>query len=157
MGPNRSDMHDDPLLRPSLDDTVPSTSFRDPWNPTSMFYVAFFGGALPFLAIAVANARRHALGKRTMMVVAGITAAALVAAVVLVAVLELDSRDVRFAARGAGVLAYLAVLPLFRPSQRLFEHHDREWASLWGPGLAAVLVGGAVQALLLYPFSGVAG
>lgn len=155
MNASRAGMGDDPLLHPSLGDAAAgSVAFREPWNPRSMFYVAFLGGALPLLAIAVLNAGRHGLGRREAGQVTAITATALLPTVLIAGLMELDPSALQLIARFAGVLAYVAVLPLFRRSQRLFENRGGEWSSLWVPGAMAVGAGGAIQRLTLYAVNG---
>lgn len=119
-----------------------------------MFYVAFFGGVVSLAMIAVANARRHGLGRDARVKVATVVLLGLVAAVVTAVLLDPDARALRYIGRGTGLLAFLAIVPLFRASERVYEHRGAEWASLWGPGLVAVLVGGLVQGVLLWLVAG---
>ena len=60
------------------------------------------------------------------------------------------ARDMRLYGRIAAVALYLALAALQRKAD---AHHqvfsDGEYASLWGPGAAAVIVGGTIQPLLL--------
>lgn len=155
MDARRAGMGDDPLLNPSLSDgAAAAIALREPWNPRSMFYVALLGGALPFMAIAVLNAGRHGFDRREVSQVTAIAGSAVLVALMIAGVADLGSSGVQVLARSAGVLAYVAVLPRFRLSQRLFENRGGTWSSLWVPGMLAVGMGGTIQRLALYAVDG---
>ncbi len=55
----------------------------------------------------------------------------------------------RMAIRVVAVLCCLAQLRLQRPMDRAFQLRGADYGSLWGPGIAAVTVGGAIAELLV--------
>jgi hypothetical protein len=145
------------LLRPSIEAARPRT--ERPWDPSSQFYVAFFGGVLAVAGIALINARRLRLPASRQRWMLAIGLAGLVVALVLAAVMPIDpdvgafvnegSRNIRLAGRVVAVAICLAFVKLQQPGDRLFRIQGGEYASLWGPGILAVIVGGLAQAALV--------
>ena len=146
---------DPSLLQPTL---VNAPARPHPWRLGSIFWVAFFGGILPATTLLWLNAERlgAAARKRNLVLLFGAIA---LAAYVGVAVwtglhweetMASDSRVrrrvVREASRVLFVIGYLAQAHLLREDDRRHETFDGDYASLWGPGLAAVLVLGSIQA-----------
>jgi hypothetical protein len=140
----------DDLLQPTLADYVAPA--EPPWRLDSQFWVAFFGGPLAVGGISYLNAGRLRLPRRGRIL--WVTAAALVAELLAVYVFvatgvasalgENESRAVRLLTQAAGVVAYPFLYRMQRPSDRVFrlDHEDEDYASLWGPGLLAVVAGG---------------
>jgi hypothetical protein len=146
---------DDDLFAPSLQGEArvePLTKGERPWELTSQFYVAFFGGALAVTAIAWLNAKRLRAGEETERWILILGGLGVVASVVVSYVLY--GSDFRSATRlGYRVVAVLlagALYKLQQPADRIYSFRspageDEQYDSLWIPGLIAVLVGGAIQ------------
>lgn len=129
-----------------------------PWRVPSQFWVFFFGGVLAGAVIAYANGARLGLGAGYRRLVVAWGALGLLAAVIVAALIPDDASDssVRLASRVAAVLAYFPIARLQRPAERSFELRGGDHASLWAPGLVAVLVGGLVQGILTAAARGLA-
>jgi hypothetical protein len=146
--------------RPGNDDVFePSLAgYREaeerPWRLGSQFYVAFFGGVAAVTAIAWLNAKRLGLDERKRLLILLAGAAGLVATVVVPLVTGEDAADAyKITSRIVGVVAFGAMYLIQRSADRVHESfgdEDETYASLWGPGLAAVLVGGVLQAALVF-------
>jgi hypothetical protein len=124
-----------------------------PWTPDSNFYVAVFGGIVPATAIAFLNARRlHAPDVARRILVVGLVAFTLFLAGAYnldreVVDAETARRYARLGVRIAGVVVYFVFLSLLkRPWRRYQVVRGDDHARMFGPGLAAVIVGGFVQA-----------
>jgi len=140
----------DELLRPTIGADV-DLSVR-PWRLMSQAYVAFFGGVIATTVIAFLNARRLGVvaSKRRLIVALG--AVGLVVAAVVLTFLTDDtstSSGIRVAIRVVAVATCLAQLRIQQPMDRAFQLRSSEYASLWGPGIAAVIGGGLVEVVLL--------
>ncbi len=150
----------DDLLTPSLQHRVELSDTPSPWRLSSQVYVAFFGGSLAVTAIALLNARRHAMPRKALILIA---VAGLVAFAAVLAVASIIANDgdggtpsgLRVAVQLISVVGWGPMFLLQRPFDRVFESFgDREYKSLLGPGLLAVLALGMVQ---LYAIVKVAG
>ena len=147
----------DPLRSPTLQGHGRQlASGERPWRIESQFWVAFFGGPLAASAIAFLNCRRLGVAERSRRWVVAVAVAGLGAAVLFA--VGLVAADVGSGARlgnqAAGVLAYLPLLRLQKPADRVYrfysEKSDEEaYSSLWGPGLAAVFALGLPVTLVL--------
>jgi uncharacterized membrane protein len=138
----------DELLRPTIGAGV-DMSVR-PWRLMSQAYVAFFGGVISTTAIAFLNARRLGVApdKRRLILLIGVVG--LVLAAVVIALSDTDSMSgIRIAVRIVAVVTCLAQLRIQRPMDRAFQLRGQDYRSLWGPGIAAVIAGGLLEALLL--------
>ncbi|WP_433169105.1 hypothetical protein [Kribbella sp. CA-247076] len=139
----------DDLLRPTIGAGV-DLKVR-PWRLMSQAYVAFFGGAIASTVITFLNARRLGVSaaRRGLIVLTGVVG---VAAVIAVFVLSGGDRDysygLRILVRLVAVGCCLVQLHLQRPMDRAFQLRGGDYASLWGPGIAAVVGGFAVDALI---------
>ena len=142
------------LLTPTLAGHVPRDWGKAlPWRLGSQVYVAIIGGPLAVTIIAALNARRLRMSSRQVaaIVVCGV-AGLLVALAVVAAIDEGDSGRLVF--RIAGVLAYGPMYLLQRAHDRVhsayspFDDEDDDYESLWGPGIAAVVGGALLQAVL---------
>lgn len=146
----------DDLLQPTITGNV--VRGARPWRLSSQFWVAFFGGALACGTIAIINAGRLGVSRRQRWVMAALTALTLAILLALwfqrtaadFSTFWRGARDLRIYGRIASVALYLAMAAIQR--RRDAQHQvfaDAEYASLWGPGLAAVFGLGTVQPLLL--------
>jgi hypothetical protein len=145
---------DTDLFAPSLTQTglreLPAGS--RPWRLGSQFYVAFFGGPLAIGAIGFLNGKRLALSQQRLWAIAGTGIAGFLALVVAVAVLIDPGGRARLLVAVAGVVSFLGIRELQKDPDRLYglnRDEDDAYDSLWGPGLAAVLVCGIAQAIVL--------
>ncbi len=145
-------LHGDELLAPSLQHHPERSPSRPPWRVGSQFWVAFFGGPLAVGAIAWLNAGRLGLAPARRHAVLALS---LLTFVLLMCGLawSLGSLEpdrgrgalLRRAVQAAGVLLYLALAWLQRAGDRRHQAFGGAYASLWKPGLAAVLAGGLAQ------------
>lgn len=141
-------MQDD-LLRPSIDKDI-DLSVR-PWRLVSQTYVAFFGGVIATTVIAYLNAGRLGVdaAKRRLILVTGAVSLVLAAVVFALVGEEGVTSGVRVAVRVVAVVCCLVQLRLQRPMDRAFQLRGTEYGSLWGAGIAAVIGGGLVEAVIL--------
>lgn len=140
----------DELLRPTIGADV-DLSVR-PWRLMSQAYVAFFGGVIATTLIAYLNAKRLgvAASKRRLILVLGGAGLVLAAVVLTLLTNELsDTSGVRVAIRVVAVATCLAQLRIQQPMDRAFQLRNAEYASLWGPGIAAVIGCGLIEIALL--------
>jgi hypothetical protein len=144
----------DDLLQPVLAEREqPGAAGERPWRLSSQVYVALLGGPLAILAIATLNAGRLKLPAAAL---AWIAAAALVAeAIVIVLANVADlTNAARIVSAAAGVAAYGVAYLVQRSSDRVFNYHAVEedpYASLLGPGIAAVVVARVVDLIVWLP------
>ncbi|ADB32433.1 hypothetical protein Kfla_3373 [Kribbella flavida DSM 17836] len=135
----------DELLRPTITAGV-DLSVR-PWRLLPQAYVAFFGGVIAVTVIAFFNARRLGIdaAKRRLILLTG--AVSLAASAVLVTLLTQDdgSSGLRVATRIVAVACCLVQLKLQQPMDRAFQLRGADYASLWGPGIAAVIGCGILE------------
>jgi hypothetical protein len=140
----------DELLRPTIGADI-DQSVR-PWRLMSQAYVAFFGGVLAVTLIAFLNARRLGVqaSKRRLILALGAVGLVIAGAVVVLLTDELAvSSGLRVAIRVVAVVTCLAQLRIQQPMDRAFQLRSSEYASLWGPGIGAVLGCGLIEVLLL--------
>jgi|SRR5215207_3532430 len=138
----------DELLRPTIGAGVDMSA--RPWRLVSQTYVAFFGGVIAATVIAFLNSRRLGVpsDRRRLILVVGAIGLVL-AAVVITLLADETSSGIRVAIRLVAVLACLAQLRIQQPMDRAFQLRGSEYGSLWGPGIAAVIGLGLLEALLL--------
>jgi hypothetical protein len=151
---------DDDLLRPSLQDVAPIRALEPgdrPWRLGSMFYVAFFGGALAVAALAWENSRRLGTPPDRRRWVFWLGVAGVVASIVVSYLLYGNdySSAARLGYRLVGALTFGALYRLLKPDDRLYTFrspsaHEDDYDSLWGPGLLAIFAGGLVQLGLVF-------
>lgn len=137
----------DELLRPTIGAGVnPSTR---PWRLMSQTYVAFFGGVIAVTVIAFLNARRLGvpLDKRRLILVIG--GLGLVLAAVVISTFPAEASGLRVAIRVVAVACCLGQLRIQQPMDRAFQLRGTDYGSLWGPGIAAVVGLGLLEAILL--------
>jgi hypothetical protein len=158
----------DPLLTPTLTDLPPPTGPK-PWRLPSLYLTAFFGGGLAAAFIAAINARRLGMPKGTSsrLVMRGLGFAAIWTVAISVMMLyqrSLDPDDllaVQLARTSRRLLtpllsvgfAWLLVRQQIRFDRvyQLASQPSDEYASLWGPGLLAVIAALPVYLMLLVP------
>ena len=156
-----SERPNDDLFAPSLEQAKRPGEQEKPWRLSSQFWVAFFGGPLATAVIAHQNAARLALDERRRMLLIGVGVAGLVLAVVLAVVLDRFDTGAgpRFANQAAGVICYGAFYKLQRPGDRVYQYYsdlpeETAYASLTGPGAAAVFGLGIPSILLIVALTG---
>lgn len=148
------------LFEPSVGQTRPYNP--SPWNPASHVYVAFFGGVIALTAIAYLNASRLHLEEKAALrfILWGLGAFAAAIAVAYAiegAVADSDQARsyVRLGSRAVAIGLHFIFAARLKQSDRRFQFADGEYESLWGPGIAAVIVGGIVQGVFLTAMVGV--
>lgn len=150
-----ADAEFDELLRPTVGERASERAgAKRPWRLGSQIYVAFFGGALAAAAVAVLNARALGLSRARQWAIAGIGVAGLAASILVIALIVAGqdgdgSAPVGTPARVVAIVAWGAMYLLQRTADRVYAFHARDddpYASLWGPGIAAVIAGALVQA-----------
>ncbi len=147
----------DDLLQPSV--RTPRATGGQPWRLQSLGYVAFLGGITAGTTMAFLNGGRLAADprRRWLVIAVGVIGFAITIPLVLSLYEPGRGSAYRLAARVVAVLAYLVQAWLLRPFDRSFQLRDGEYASLWGPGAAAVIGCGLVEAVVLVVVLGAAG
>jgi hypothetical protein len=143
------------LFAPSLQEegrVEPLAAGERPWQLSSQFYVAFFGGALAVTAIAWLNAKRLRATEETQRWILILGALGVVASVVVSYLLYGNNfgSATRIGYRVVAVLLAGAFYKLLQAADRVYSFRspapeDEQYDSMWGPGLLATFVGGAVQ------------
>lgn len=137
----------DPLLQSTVE--APSSG-PAPWRTSSMFYVGFFGGPIAIGILGTLNARRLRADARTVAIVAASSLALLAAWVVYAMAFHEPGRpSLRLVAAGCGAVAHLVQQQVLARQTRIFDMGRREPASLWMPGIAAVVASVIVSSVLL--------
>ena len=152
----------DDLLSPTLQTYPGRRTSKTPWRLQSQFWVAFFGGILPIAVIAYLNAQRLDVPPRRRQLILLTGAVGLVGTVAFSYLLGAGEfgnmtdrsmqRTVRIGSRVIAVVAYLVFYGLQRAADRsyyFYSQDDKEYGSLWKPGLAAVFGLGLVQGVSL--------
>ncbi|MFY1598286.1 hypothetical protein [Micromonospora sp. WMMD737] len=139
----------DDLFTPTIAPAAYGTR-RRPWRPQSLIFPAVFAGPLAATVLALVNGHRLGLPRRTNLMVLGVGLAALTArlALTLAFLDDWGDRPVRLIAALAGAGVWLAASTTQKRPFRAYELRGDEPASLWLPGLGAVLLFGVVEALL---------
>jgi drug/metabolite transporter (DMT)-like permease len=148
------------LFAPSLQGEArvePLTAGERPWQLSSQFYVAFFGGALAVTAIAWLNAKRLRAPAETQRWILMLGGLGVVASVVVSYVLYGNDfgSATRIGYRVVAVLLAGAFYKLLQPADRVYSFRspvdeDEQYDPMWIPGLLATVVGGAVQLGLVF-------
>ncbi|WP_250034847.1 hypothetical protein [Paractinoplanes maris] len=138
-------MHDD-LFSPTIrEQPAPG---RPPWRPESIVYPAFFGGPLAAATLGVLNGRRLALPTGHLLAIAGAGLAGFAARAVVEGFTDGNS-PTRLAGTVTGLLVWLVVLSLQRRPFRVVALRGHGPARLLGPGFAAAIGCGLLEAILL--------
>lgn len=153
----------DDLLAPTLgnEQQPPAKSKNKPWQPQSMFYVAFFGGALAYAVIAIINGRRIGLSKSYINLIVLLCFVGLVASFFMHSVFPvIDSNFVfhrenrlaiKFGDRVIGVVLSLICASFINEANRIYQYrYNTGYESLVGPGIAATVGLGSLQLVLIY-------
>ncbi len=139
-------MHDE-LFRPTIHDRPPPG--RPPWRPESIIYPAFFGGPLAAATLGVLNGRRLGLRTGPLLAIAGAGLAAIVARLVVTGLIDGNS-GARLAGSVSGIVVWLVILAFQRRPFRGFGFSGAEPDSLIGPGFAAAIGCGLLEATVLF-------
>ncbi|SCL19769.1 hypothetical protein GA0070624_1835 [Micromonospora rhizosphaerae] len=124
---------------------------RPPWRPGSLLYPAVFGGVAAVTVLALINSTRLRLPGRAVLAIVGAGLAAL-AARVLVTLTLLDGQSggaARLVGALAGALVWLVANLVQKGRFRAYQLRGGTPASLWGPGVAAVLLFGFAEGFLI--------
>jgi len=148
---------DDELFTPSLEarDRAAVAANRLPWRVSSQFWLGFFGGSLAVGAIAWLNGKRLGLPPERQRSIALSTLVAFGLSVAIAAYFVSLHGDREWRAWGrravqaVGVLLYLVLARIQKPADRRHRLFGGEYASLWGPGVLALL-GSLVATLVLF-------
>jgi len=142
----------DELLRPTVKQREEPSGSKRPWQLSSQFYVAFFGGAVGATIIALLNATRLGLPAQKRWMIAAIGVAGIIATALVIAGVGLDddgtTGTIRILGRVVGVVAWGGMYLIQRSADRVYAYRssaDEPYAPMWGPGIAAALVGAAAQ------------
>lgn len=151
----------DELLSPSVEGQPPNDEDRPrPWRLSSQVYVAFFGGAPAAAAIAFLNARRLGMPSASRWAILALGVLGLAASVAVAAAIGTDADSTsgaRVGARVAALAAWGGMYVLQRVPDRVWSYHahdEEPYASLWVPGLLAIVPGAVVQAALIAELTG---
>ncbi|MCA2217975.1 hypothetical protein [Jidongwangia harbinensis] len=136
----------DELFSPTIREQPPPG--KPPWRPESILYPAFFGGPLAAATLGVLNGRRLALPRPQLLAIAAAGLVAFGARLAVSATVD-SASGVRLAGTIAGVLVWLVVLAFQRKPFRTFSYRGGDPARLVGPGFAAFLGCGALEAVLI--------
>ena len=136
----------DELFSPTIQER-PSAG-KPPWQPESLVYPAFFGGALAAATLGVLNGRRLGLSRGQLLLIAAAGLASVVGRLVVVDHLDAD-QGIRFSGTVAGVLVWLVVMAFQRKPFRVFSYRGGEAAGLVGPGFAAAIGCGLLEVVLI--------
>jgi hypothetical protein len=138
---------DDELFRPTIE-TEPAPASAPPWQPDSIAYPAFFGGALAGTVLGLINGRRLGLRIGPLLCIAAAGAAAIAARALATAALDARS-GTRLLGSIAGLAVWGVVLAFQKRPFRIYSARDREPASLVWPGIAAAIGCGLLEVLLV--------
>lgn len=140
----------DELLQPTV--AAPrKKSAKLPWRVHSQFWVAFFGGVLAVTPIAYLNTYRLGTPARSryLILLTGFVAVAAYAACAWIW-FPAESRTLRMAGRIVAVVEYLALARIQRDDDNRHQiFGSGDYASLWFPGIAAILVAIAIMFVIL--------
>lgn len=136
------------LLRPSLAPDLSARGFRRPWRPTSLLYAAFWGGPVAGGVLAALNWQRLGQPGRGRWALLWTLPVALGLPLLLLARQEGWTEGTVFELRLSRVLLVAVAVGFTYAVSRAqhglvnaFEAQDGKPASLWLPGLAAIVLG----------------
>jgi hypothetical protein len=136
----------DDLFTPTV--TARASDLRRPWRVDSLLYPAFFGGPLAATVLGLINGRRLGLETRAIMAVAATGLVAIAGRIAVIGVFG-QLTGARVVSALAGIAVWGAILVTQRSAFRGFQLTGGEPAGLLWPGLAAVVGGFLVEAILL--------
>jgi hypothetical protein len=136
----------DELFRPTIrEQQAPG---KPPWRPESILYPAVFGGPLAGAALGILNGRRLALSGRPLLAIGAAGLAGFGARLAVGAAAD-GNFPVRLAGLLTGALVWLVLLSFQRAPFRAYTYRGGEPASLVGPGFAAAIGFGVLEAVLI--------
>lgn len=150
--------HDQDLFQPSLQgqaQPLPAEGLR-PWRLWSPFWIAFFGGVLPYAVVAYRNSRRLGLPPERQRLLLALCGVGLLATVLVTYGLSVwlgsdRSGVVRIGSRFVAIVVFLAGYALQKSADRRYNFTaGASYASLWGFGIAVTFGLGLLQNLLVY-------
>ncbi|GAB3969670.1 hypothetical protein V1634_21415 [Plantactinospora veratri] len=121
---------------------------RPPWRPESIVYPAVFGGPLAATVLGVLNGGRLGLPGNRLLAIAAAGLVGFGARLAVSAAVD-GSSGVRVAGMITGALVWLVVLAFQRAPFRGYSYGRGEPASLIGPGFAAAIGLGLLEAILI--------
>jgi len=148
------------LLTPTLQEQTPlqTRGVGLPWLPDNQLYVAFFGGVIPVAIIAILNGPRLGMRADRQQMMIAVSVVGFVSTVALMVLFVVVQPDISIHPRTVGrriqqlcgLLTWLALAKLQAPAERRYDVRvdEEQYASLWGPGLAAVFGGGLLGGLM---------
>lgn len=149
----------DDLFSPTLDQKPAQPApHAKPWRLTSQFWIAFLGGSLPATVIAYINSRRLGVTperQRTIIIIGAVALIATTAFIHTVSISELpegwrDRQITRLGSRVIAVLCYIAFNKLQQDADRIYSYnHGDDYASLWKPGILAIVGLGLLQIVVV--------
>ncbi|MGK3959389.1 hypothetical protein WMF38_40880 [Sorangium sp. So ce118] len=153
----------DDLLTPTLQDGGEGLSApgERPFRLQSQIWLGVLGGVLPMFVIGMVNAGRLRVpaDQRRRMLYAGLAALAVVLVIWVWAIASTADqgsfgsptfrREIRLANQVLGGLLFLAYRRMQQLADRRFQFAGGEHASLWVPGIAAIVAGIALQFVVL--------
>ncbi|MER7330105.1 MULTISPECIES: hypothetical protein [unclassified Micromonospora] len=140
----------DDLFTPTIAPAAYETR-RPPWRPQSLIFPAAFGGPTAVTVLALVNGSRLGLSRRANLAVLGAGLAGLAARVAVTLGFFADGSDRPSRLIGAlsGALVWLAASATQKRPFRAYELRGGKPASLWLPGVGAVLLLGFAEAALI--------
>ncbi|MGN9764477.1 hypothetical protein ACTMS2_04830 [Micromonospora sp. SD12] len=141
----------DDLFTPTIAPAAYETR-RPPWRPQSLIFPAVFGGPTAVTVLALLNGRRLGVSRPAQLAVLGTGLAGLLARLTMTLAIVDDGagRPVRLVGALAGALVWLVAAATQNRLFRSYELRGGQPASLWLPGLGAVLVLGFTEAVLVF-------
>lgn len=136
----------DELFRPTIHERPPPG--RPPWRPESILYPGFFGGPLAAATLGVLNGRRLGLRAGPLAAIAAAGVAAFAGRVVAAGLTEGNS-GARLGGAVGGILVWLLVLAFQRRPFRAHVYGGGEPARMIGPGFAAAIGCGLLEAIVI--------
>ncbi|MBQ1074652.1 hypothetical protein KBX06_15960 [Micromonospora sp. C31] len=129
---------------------------RPPWRPQSLIFPAVFGGPAAVTVLALVNGRRLGVSRPAQLAMLGAGLAGLVARLTITLAIfdEEADRPVRLVGALAGGLVWLAAAATQKRPFRAYELRGGRPASLWLPGLTAVLLLGFAETVLVFLVAG---
>lgn len=147
----------DDLLQPTLQDQTPDSTKAKPWQLGHQFWIAFLGGVLAVTGIAYLNSKclGQDAGKQCLIFMTGILGlVAVIALTLFTPASETNQRTSQIMRLEQHIVAVIAYALMYRIQTPAFcaysYHHEGEgFASLWQPGIIAILMLGILQGLIV--------
>ncbi len=136
----------DELFRPTIE--ARQAPLKPPWRPGSIVYPAFFGGPLAGTVLGLLNGRRLSLGWRAMLAI-GVAGVAAIVGRGVATVMTDGQTSGRLLGALAGAAIWGVIAFVQKRHFRVFELAGGEPSSLVGPGFAAAIGCGVLEAGVL--------